>query len=126
MSQKKGLRFYHRTSAAKEILAHGFQDREAVYGTIGAGRTFSGVWLSDRPLDAADCIHGDTLLAITIPEDVVAEYEWIEEGKHYREWLVPAEIVNSFGPPTVCVDHEAEQERYEEAVRQENQRRCLL
>jgi hypothetical protein len=28
--------------------------------------------------------------------DVTADYEWIEERKPYREWLVPAEIVNRY------------------------------
>lgn len=107
--------FYHRTSATKEILAHGFRDREALYGTSGKNRTFSGVWLSDRPLDAGDCVSGDTLLKIEIPEHVVADYEWVEENKRYREWLVPAEVVNAFGPPRVCEDEEAEDERFEES-----------
>jgi len=111
--------FYHRTSAAKEILEEGFRDREALYGVIGANRTFRGVWLSDRPLDAADCIDGDTLLKIDISEDLLVDYEWIEEGTHYREWLVPAELVNAFGPPAVCEDDEAEYERFEESVKQE-------
>ena len=89
------------------------RDREALYGVIGANRTFRGVWLSDRPLDDLDCIDGDTLLKIEIPEALLTEFEWIEEGKHYREWLVPAELVNAFGPPSVCEDEEAEYERFE-------------
>ena len=109
--------FYHRTSAAKKILEEGFRDREATYGVIGANRTFRGVWLSDRPLDAADCIDGDTLLKIEIPETLLVDYEWIEDGKHYREWLIPAEVVNACGPPAVCEDEEAEYERFEESVR---------
>ena len=108
--------FYHRTSAAKEILTEGFRDREALYGVIGANRTFRGVWLSDRPLDAADLIDGDTLLKIEIPEKSLVDYEWVEEGKPFREWLVPAEIVNAFGPPTVCEDEEAECERFEDTT----------
>jgi len=28
-------------------------------------------------------------------------YEWIEEGKPYREFLIPAEIVNRYGPPKI-------------------------
>ena len=38
---------------------------------------------------------GDTLLRIEIAEDVLAAFEWIEEGKPYREWLVPAAILNA-------------------------------
>jgi hypothetical protein len=53
-----------------------------------------GVWLSDSPLSINEGADGDDLLAIEIPADVIADYEWIEELKPYREWLVPAEIVN--------------------------------
>ena len=28
-------------------------------------------------------------------------FEWIEEGKPYREWLIPARIVNALGPITI-------------------------
>jgi hypothetical protein len=27
---------------------------------------------------------------------VVEEYEWVEEGKTYREFLIPAEVVNRY------------------------------
>jgi hypothetical protein len=29
------------------------------------------------------------------PEGEIADFEWIEEGKSYREWLIPAAMVNS-------------------------------
>jgi hypothetical protein len=45
--------------------------------------------------------HGDTLLAIDVPEEEIADYEWIEEGKTYREFLIPAVIANRFGPARV-------------------------
>ena len=50
-------------------------------------------------VDAAS--DGDTLLSIDIPDNVIADYEWIEEEKPYREFLIPAEIVNRYGPPKV-------------------------
>jgi len=52
------------------------------------------VWFSDRPLDANDGARGDGLLVVDIPEEVIVDYEWVEEGKGYREWLIPAEVVN--------------------------------
>ena len=36
---------------------------------------------------------------IIAPDEVLAEYEWVEDGKPYREFLIPAEIVNRYGPP---------------------------
>jgi hypothetical protein len=24
----------------------------------------------------------------------LSEFEWVEEGKPYREWLIPAEVIN--------------------------------
>ena len=37
---------------------------------------------------------GEALLQITIAEDLLAAFEWVEEGKPYREWLVPAAVLN--------------------------------
>ena len=65
----------------------------------------TGVWLSNEPLDGNEGAKGDTVLAIEIPEDLLAEYEWVEEGKPYREFMVPAEIVNRYGPPRIH-DHD--------------------
>ena len=39
------------------------------------------------------------MLAGDIPENVIAEYEWIEEGKGFREFLIPGEVVNRYGLP---------------------------
>jgi hypothetical protein len=35
-------------------------------------------------------VTGDWLLTIEAPEDIIAPYERIEEGKGYREFLAPA------------------------------------
>ena len=55
-----------------------------------------GVWLSDRPLDSNEGADGDTLLVIDveIADAELSDFEWVEEGKRYREWLIPAEIIN--------------------------------
>ena len=97
------MKLYHRTYATKPILAQGFQDREGTYLT---NHVWRGVWLSDCPLDINEGAKGDTLLVLVIPEEVIAPYEWIEEGKGYREFLVPAEVVNRYGPPQVCEEEE--------------------
>ena len=63
------------------------------------GIMHKGVWLSDRPLSFFEGAKGDGLLSLTITDDVLAQYEWIEEEKPYREFLFPAKIVNQHGPP---------------------------
>ena len=90
---------YHRTNAADKILSRGFRDGEGAYLT---DRTWRGVWLSDCPLDENEGAYGDTLLFVEIPEDVVAEYEWVQDIG-YREFLVPAEIVNCFEVTTCTI-----------------------
>jgi hypothetical protein len=86
---------YHRTSAADaiRIIEEGFGDASDAYMTT---RKHVGVWLSDRPLDENEGAIGDTLLQVDLllTEHAIAEYEWSEEGKPYREWLMPAELIN--------------------------------
>ena len=41
------------------------------------------------------------------------EFEWVEEGKGYREFLVPADIVNQYGRPRVVdeyIDEDTQQQ----------------
>jgi len=86
---------WHRTSPARaeSILRDGFRDG---YGRYMTDREFSGVWLSDQPLDSNDGASGDTLLRVDLAcnESEISDFEWIEEGKSYREWLIPAAFVN--------------------------------
>ncbi len=101
------MQLFHTTYAADAILAEGFRDGEGTYLTEQVWR---GVWLADRPLDANEGAHGDAVLVVEIPEEVIAPYEWIEDYSDIpaewidsngirREFLVPAEIVNRYGPP---------------------------
>ena len=83
---------YHRTDHADAILSVGFRNGEGTYMTEQVWR---GVWLSDRPLDANEGAYGDAVLFVEIPEDAVAEYEWVQDIG-YREFLVPAEVVNRY------------------------------
>lgn len=87
------MRLYHRTDAKDVILAEGFTDAEGEYLTE---RLHGGVWLRDRILDTNEGVAGEDVLDLEIPEEIVAPFEWIEEDKGYREFLVPAEIVNRY------------------------------
>jgi hypothetical protein len=57
-----------------------------------------GVWLLDRPLAANEGAWGDTAIAVDLPLSE-ADLEWKEEGKVYREWLIPAAIINKYCSP---------------------------
>lgn len=89
-------RFFHRTTAARAraILRGGFKDS---VGQFLADTEHAGVWLSDRPLDENEGARGDALLVVEIAADLVERYEWIEHGKPYREFLVPAAMLNEHG-----------------------------
>jgi len=87
-------RFYHRTNAAKGILADGFRD--ATGNCMMSGFTVTGVWVSDRPLDANEGAAGDTLLQIDLALALreLEFYEVKEAGKPFREWCLPAQLLN--------------------------------
>jgi hypothetical protein len=70
---------------------------EAITSSLAFGCRWS-------PLDANEGVDGETLLYVTLDctETDLAEFEWVEEGKPYREWLMPAEIINRLGKIRVC------------------------
>ena len=84
---------YHRTDAAEAILAEGFRDAEGTYMTA---EWWAGVWVSDRPLDCNDGANGDWVLTIDVGDADLSEWEWVEEDKTYREWMVPAAVLNRY------------------------------
>jgi hypothetical protein len=92
------MRLYYVTdkAVARKILEEGFRD---AIGSYGIDRNWSGVWFSDVPLSVFEAADGDAILAVDLPftETDLADYEWLEEGKAYREWLIPAELTNKKG-----------------------------
>jgi hypothetical protein len=108
------VRLYHRTStaAAKAILAKGFRDSEGTHGTT---EVTHGVWLSDVPLSINEGAKGDTLLCVTLTCDGerIEEFEWVEVGKPYREWQIPAATLKSLISDVVeaCPDDQARYRR---------------
>jgi hypothetical protein len=89
-----GMRVYHRTYHASAIMEEGFRDAECCYLT---DQLWRGVWVSDRPLDERQGADGDRVLVLTIPEQALLPYEWVEP-KGYREFLVPASLLNEYEP----------------------------
>jgi hypothetical protein len=101
----------HRTTAqaARAILEGGFRDRR---GHFLFDIEVEGVWLSDVPLDGNDFGHADwnTLLAVTLDDQYLIDCEVIEEGndRSYREWLVPAAVINARGKVRLVPSDEEE------------------
>jgi hypothetical protein len=88
-ARNHGLLVFHRATqaAAEQILRSGFRDHTARYLTE---REWTGVWVSDRPLDNSEGASGDTLLQIEIAEEILTPYEWVKEGKHIANgWSLP-------------------------------------
>ncbi len=88
------MRYFHRTTrkAATAILRGGFRDATGTYLTA---QRWTGVWISDVPLDCNNGADGDALLAIEIDGRKVSPCEWKEEGQSHREFLVPERILNA-------------------------------
>ena len=96
---------YHVTSSesAAAIKRDGFRDTGGSFMTESEHRGVEhhGVWLSDRPLDANEGAWSDTVIAVDLPlsKADLDQYEWKEKGKGYREWLIPAAIINKYWWP---------------------------
>jgi hypothetical protein len=66
----------------------------------------TGVWLSDSPLDDNEGASGDQVLEIDLPDALAAECEVVEEGKPFREFLVPADVLNREALTRLLTDEE--------------------
>ena len=87
---------YHRTSAAAAILRDGFRDGEGQYLTDATHR---GVWLSTFPLSTHEGAGGNQVLEVDFPDALATEHEFPDQDteKTYREFLVPADVLNGQG-----------------------------
>jgi hypothetical protein len=90
--------FYHRTTdaSATAILSSGFVDGEGSYMLVGLEKPLRGVWLSNTVPESHEGASGDAVLSVELdlPADVLRFYEVVEQGRVFREWLMPAELVN--------------------------------
>lgn len=93
------MKLYHPTMHAVEILRDGFGERSGTYLTE---TDYSGVWLFDRQVDKR-IGGGDAavMLELEIPDAIAEPYEW-ETKLPYRQFLVPAALLNLYGPPRVA------------------------
>lgn len=89
------MKVYHGTNleAGERIEREGFRDATRGYHTTGQ---HTGVWVSDSPrVGDFGLGYKDAWFEIEISEQVIEPFEWVEEGKTYREWLVPAHVINT-------------------------------
>ncbi len=99
--------YYHTTDAADEILRGGFREIIGSYGF--ATLDLTGVFLGDSPMTINEGATGDQVLRVEIPDDVdLRDFELIEDGKPYREWCVPAALINTHATVTLMTDRELE------------------
>jgi hypothetical protein len=90
------VRLYHTTDAAESILKAGFRDTEGAY--LLWETTLCGVFLANVPVDVNEGAKGDQLLTVDIPDSIdLSTFEIVEDGKPYREWCVPASILDEHG-----------------------------
>src|SRR5437868_4547801 len=97
-----------RRARPRASSADGFRDATGSYLT---DRLWTGVWLSNVPLDQNEGAKGVTLLIVDldVPEADLAEFEWVqEESGGYREWLIPAAIINPAAVISLAPDDESE------------------
>lgn len=98
--------YFHTTDAATAILRDGFRDATGGYGFA---ITLTGVFIADQPLDVNEGCKGEDVIAIDLPEDLdLDEFEIVEELKGYREWCVPAELINSRGRLRLLTEDEVD------------------
>jgi hypothetical protein len=72
--------------------------------------------LADRPLDENEGADGDVVLELDVPEPLFIEYEWVEEGKTYREALIPAERLNAYSETARLLSEEGDRRAHECSV----------
>ena len=104
------LILFHRTSseAAEKIIQEGLKDGTGNYMMIGLDEPLVGTFFSDLPVNCQDGTKegedGGVLFEVTLDltEAEIARYEIIEDfGPDplfgYREWCIPAALVNKHG-----------------------------
>ena len=90
------LRLFHRTTHAEEILTYGFSDTEG----LDIGPLRRGVWLDELPYSPDNDMKGD-VLEVQVPASIGTEFEVVCQGERQRQFLIPADLLNRFGPAEV-------------------------
>jgi hypothetical protein len=102
--------YYHVTDAADAILREGFRDATGSY--MFENLVLTGVWIADQPLDANEGARGNQVLHIAFDDDFNLDYHEIVELEHmstFREWCVPAALINTHAAVTLLSEEEVEE-----------------
>lgn len=98
---------YHITDAADAILRDGFCDSAGSYGLVFE---LTGVWLGDQIMDINEGAKGDQVLRVEFGDDVdLGDFELIQEGCPYREWCVPATLINERATVTLMSESDVDE-----------------
>lgn len=49
------------------------------------------------------------LVDLTLSEEHIAQFEWIEQGKPYREWQIPANLINENASIRLATEEEIDE-----------------
>lgn len=92
------MRLFHASDydEAMAIQNGGFRDRHPSGGPPG-------VWVTDRPPPPGSSAEEWVVFAVDLPEEAVTAYER-EAGSDGRRFLMPAELLNRYGPPVADGD----------------------
>jgi hypothetical protein len=95
------MRLYHVTdrASAETIIDDGFKDAEVIHDD---SELLIGVWLADRCIAGEDDVGprlgpvADVAISIELPVDAVEGYEHTDSAKAYREFCLPASLLNEY------------------------------
>jgi hypothetical protein len=89
------VRLYHRSRAAEAILRDGFVGGSGTYLTNSHFEDV--VWLSDSSELGNQEVPDGAVFQVDVPVGVGLDvWEVVEEGKPFREWAIPADVVNAW------------------------------
>tara|TARA_B100002003_G_scaffold40205_1_gene35726 strand:+ start:190 stop:531 length:342 start_codon:yes stop_codon:yes gene_type:complete len=95
------MKLYHWTVSRRSVEKNGFSDGNERYFEAG----IKGVWFADQILEPLDGVgKNSSLVTVEIPDDIIEPFEWKKQGNYchpivilgYREWCIPAEVVNKY------------------------------